>query len=68
MGMVSINVPVAVKSKSPERCPSWKIHTMAPKVAERLATLNTRALSGMNKLRKSRSSMRKVAPTTSRTA
>ncbi len=41
---------VGVKPSIPDRCPSWKIHTMAPKTALRLSRLNTRALSGSTTL------------------
>jgi hypothetical protein len=39
--------PVAVKSSASLRCPSWKMNTIAPKVADRLRTLSTSALIGM---------------------
>ena len=35
---------------TPERWPSWKIHTMAPNVADRLSRFSTMALSGMTRL------------------
>ena len=38
---------MTVKSPSHcERCPSWKTHTIAPKVADRLSVLATSALIG----------------------
>ena len=30
-----VELPVAVKPRRPDRCPSWKIHTIAPNVAVR---------------------------------
>ena len=32
----------AVKCSSPDRCPSWKIHTISPAVAARVTPLSTR--------------------------
>ena len=50
MGVVASRLPVAVKSSRPDRWPSWKTHTMAPKVAVRLSRLRTIALTGMTTL------------------
>src|ERR1700727_1372702 len=46
IGMVGSMVPVGVKCSSPDRCPSWKIHTTTPKVADRDSTFITIAFTG----------------------
>ena len=43
-------VGVGVNPSKPDRCPYWKIHTMAPKTAVRLRKLSTRALIGSTTL------------------
>ncbi len=35
-----------VKCSAPDRCPSWKIHTISPAVAARVTALSTRARIG----------------------
>src|SRR5689334_17311804 len=60
IGMTTAMVPVGVKSSQPLRWPSWKIHTIAPKVAVRLSRLSTTALSGTSRLPKSRNSTTNV--------
>ena len=50
--MLAFRYPVAPTPPSrPDRWPSWKIHTIAPKVAESESTFSTRALTGMSTLR-----------------
>src|SRR6478672_8059215 len=63
IGITTAIVPVGVKSNSPDRCPSWKIHTMAPNVAVRLRMLRTTAFSGTSKLPNSRNSTTNVVTT-----
>ena len=53
--------PVAVKSSTPERLPSWKTQTIAPKVAVRLSRLSTSALIGISTLPVIRNSSTRVA-------
>src|SRR5215207_180079 len=43
IGITTAIVPVGVKSRTPDRWPSWKIHTMAPNVV----TTMMRAARGM---------------------
>ena len=51
--MNTSRLPVGVNPRSPARCPSWKIHTIAPNVAVRLSTFSTRALIGTRRCRSS---------------
>ena len=61
IGMAVSSWPVTVKSPSrPERWPSWKIHTIAPNVAERLSVLSSSALIGMTTEPVNRNSSRNV--------
>ena len=46
IGDVASVLPTAVKSRIPERLPSWKIQTIAPNVAVRLRMLRTSAFNG----------------------
>ena len=48
MGNVASTKPRGVKFSRPERLPSWKTKTIAPKLAVRLRTFTMTALSGMN--------------------
>ncbi len=52
-----------VNPRSPDRCPSWKIHTTAPKTAVRLRKLRTSALSGSTTLPVNSHRMMKVVKT-----
>ena len=52
--------PVDVKFRRPDRCPSWKIHTIAPNVAVRLRKLRTSAFSGTSRLPNIRKSITNV--------
>ena len=63
-GVDAGNVPVAVKSRTPEKLPSWKIHTSAPNTALRLSTLRISALTGTTTLPNIRNSSTKVASAT----
>ena len=54
-GMLATRIPVAVVP-SPPRCPSWKIHTIAPKAALSESMLSTNAFSGIITLPVSRNS------------
>ena len=51
---------MAVKLKRPERCPSWNIHTMAPKVAVSDRRFRTIAFNGTSRLPNTRNSRTKV--------
>jgi len=46
MGVVVSVTPVGVNPRKPDRWPSWKTHTMAPKVAESHSRFSTIALMG----------------------
>ena len=54
--MVSTSWPVGVKPSRPDKWPSWKIHTMAPKVALKLSRLSTSAFTGTSRLPNMRNS------------
>jgi hypothetical protein len=58
IGSVASTKPRGVKSSRPERLPSWKTKTMAPKLAVRLRMLTITALSGMKTERKVTRSIR----------
>ena len=45
-GIFATRTPVAVVPRPP-RCPSWKIHTIAPNAADSESTLSTNAFSGI---------------------
>src|ERR1039457_6538983 len=64
IGVVGSMVPVGVKCSSPDRCPSWKIQTTTPKVADRDAAFITIALTGSTTDPKARNSSTNVASTT----
>ncbi len=54
IGSVASTKPKGVKPKRPERLPSWKTKTIAPKLAVRLKMLTITAFNGMKKERKVR--------------
>ena len=56
--------PVAVNWKSPSRCPSWKIQTIAPYPASSEQTFMITAFTGSTTLRSIRKRTRPVTPTT----
>ena len=60
IGVVMSMSPVGVKSSSSARWPSWKIQTMAPKVALRLSRLRTMAFTGTRTLPNMRNRTTKV--------
>src|SRR2546421_9805722 len=60
IGVDVSRVPVGVNDSSPDRCPSWKIHTMAPNVADRLSRFRIRALTGITTLPEKRNSITNV--------
>src|SRR5437899_8904245 len=61
-GMVETRYPVVVRSGYSEpRCPSWKIHTIAPKVADSDRVFRISALIGNTMLPVNRNSTRNVA-------
>ena len=62
IGVLASMVPVAVKSRASDRCPSWKIQTMAPNVALSDSTFSTSALSGMTTEPKRRKRSTNVMP------
>src|SRR2546423_1081298 len=68
IGVVVSMMPVAVKSRAPDRWPSWKIHTMAPKVADRLSRLRITAFTGTSRLPDIRNRTVKVTTTMARAA
>ena len=61
MGVKTSIAPVAVTSSRDVRCPSWKIHTMAPNVAVRLSTFIMMALIGTTTLPSMANNRTKVA-------
>jgi hypothetical protein len=65
---VASTKPKGVKFRRPERFPSWKTKTTAPKLAVRLRTFTMTALSGIKTERKVTSRIRYVAPITKATA
>ncbi len=50
IGMLGSIEPVGVKPRNPEKLPSWKIHTRAPNMTDRLSRLRTVAFSGSRTL------------------
>jgi hypothetical protein len=58
IGSVASTKPRGVKFRRPERLPSWKTKTIAPKLAVRLRMFTTTALSGIKTERKVRRSIR----------
>ena len=63
--MASTN-PVGVKSRKPDRLPSWKIQTSAPNEAPSDSTFITTALTGSTIEPKARNSSTNVVATTNR--
>ncbi len=61
IGVKMSMLPVGVKPSRPDRCPSWKIQTIAPNVAVRLRTLSSSALTGTRRLPVIRNSSTNVA-------
>ena len=61
IGMVGSMVPVGVKLSSPDRWPSWKIHTTTPNVADSDSTFITIALTGSTTEPNARNSSTNVA-------
>ncbi len=65
-GMVGSMVPVGVNCSSRDRCPSWKIHTTTPYMADSDSTFIAIALTGSTTDPNARNSSTNVAsPTTS---
>src|SRR5215208_7967425 len=64
IGSVASTKPRGVKSRGPERWPSWKTKTIAPKLAVRLRILTTTAFNGMKTEPKVMSRIRYVTPIT----
>src|SRR5438105_10581301 len=50
IGVVVSISPVGVKFSSPDRCPSWKIQTIAPNVADKLNRFKSTAFTGTRRL------------------
>ena len=67
-GTVGSRAPAPSAPSSPARWPSWKTQTRAPKVAPRLRTFMTMALTGTTTEPVNRNSSTKVASTTRATA
>ncbi len=59
--MAGSMVPVGVNRSSPDRCPSWKIHTMTPNVADSDSAFMPMALTGSTTEPKARNSSTNVA-------
>ena len=66
--MLATKIPLGVVPNAP-RCPSWKIHTIAPNAAVSERTLSTNAFSGITTLPVNRNSrtnmMTAISPSTS---
>ena len=67
-GIHRSRAPTESKPKTPARCPSWKIQTRAPKLAQRLRMFMTTALIGTMIEPVIRNSSTRVAATTRRAA
>src|SRR5450755_4675450 len=63
-GMVGLIVPFGVKPSSPDRCPSWKIHTTTPYIADSDRMFITIASTGSTSDPNARNSSTNVAMTT----
>jgi hypothetical protein len=66
IGIVGSMVPVGVNCRSPDRCPSWKIHTTTPNVAASDSRFIAIALTGSTTDPNARNSSTNVAPAMTR--
>ena len=64
IGMVGSIVPLGVNCSSPDRCPSWKIQTTTPYMADSDSTFITIALTGSTTEPNARNSSTNVASAT----
>ncbi len=60
-GGIVVEVGVGVKPRNPDRCPSWKIHTINPRTANSVSALRIIAFSGIRTLPVKRNNIKKLA-------